>query len=310
MPTIPLYSQPATPDGWHAVRAPGGYEWWHFEAGPPVGTSRVIVDFFNGNPFSPAYRKACRKFKRNPTLVKPPVPSDFSQVRVALFRDAKLVRTFGTGETFVGSPDRLHGRIGESSFEVNDNREIIVRAGSKDSVLVELRFCYVSPYANEYELVPDLRWIPTALRCDVYGQVHLGGEVIPHAGWGVATHYVSLVPPQAIATDWFRGSVMFDDATWVFHKFGLVEPTGHAVLKAYRATLGEFESVELSKVDMEEQGGHLFRPGYPLEMNFSDQLTLSNPRVLKATSRYVSLVYDASSLGQQAAAFCEVNRLR
>ena len=39
MPTLPLFAPPnahqaagASPDASHRVTAPGGYEWWHFDA--------------------------------------------------------------------------------------------------------------------------------------------------------------------------------------------------------------------------------------------------------------------------------------
>jgi hypothetical protein len=84
MPTLPLYDSTARPDQWHRVIAPGGYEWWCFEATNSTGDVRVRFDVFDGDPFNPAYRSAYARYRRRPTRMAPPVPRDYPAARLTI----------------------------------------------------------------------------------------------------------------------------------------------------------------------------------------------------------------------------------
>jgi hypothetical protein len=82
MPTLPLYDTTADPDGYHRVRAPGGYEWWHLGAESASRHTSASIDFFDGDPFDTAYLAAYARYLRRPTRVPPPLPRDYPRVRV------------------------------------------------------------------------------------------------------------------------------------------------------------------------------------------------------------------------------------
>src|SRR5687767_6539330 len=67
MPTISLYTPPAHPDAWHQIRAPGGYEWWHFDAEDARHDRRLVAALFDGDAMDPRYVREYARYRRNPT---------------------------------------------------------------------------------------------------------------------------------------------------------------------------------------------------------------------------------------------------
>ncbi len=66
MPTIPMFTPTPVPDAWHAVTAPGGYEWWYFDAEDRPDL-RVVAILFEGFVFHPGYLRAYARYRRRPT---------------------------------------------------------------------------------------------------------------------------------------------------------------------------------------------------------------------------------------------------
>ncbi len=119
MPTLSLYTTPAHPDAWHRVIAPGGYEWWHFEADDDSTELRVTADFFDGDPFDANYLRAYARFRRRPTRFAPPVPRDYPRVRMSVREKnqpvAEFTARFSPG-TFRGSDVRPDVQIGRNTM--------------------------------------------------------------------------------------------------------------------------------------------------------------------------------------------------
>ena len=55
MAVIPLYTPPSCPDAWHQVIAPGGYEWWHFDAEDAATDTQLVASFYDGDIFDREY---------------------------------------------------------------------------------------------------------------------------------------------------------------------------------------------------------------------------------------------------------------
>ena len=72
MPTVPMYIQhPQATDASHGVFAPGGYEWWHFDAEDEKGEVRIAIDFYDGYPFEGEYISRYERYLRRPTRREP-----------------------------------------------------------------------------------------------------------------------------------------------------------------------------------------------------------------------------------------------
>ena len=67
MKVLSLFTPPADPDAWHHVAAPGGYEWWHFDAEDVSGQIQITAIFFDGFVFHPGYLRRYASFLRRPT---------------------------------------------------------------------------------------------------------------------------------------------------------------------------------------------------------------------------------------------------
>jgi hypothetical protein len=86
MPSIAMYEPPATPDAWHRVMAPGGYEWWYFDAEDAATDTQVVAIFLEGFVFHTGYLRAYARFVRNPTAAPPPLPGDWPCVYLCVYR--------------------------------------------------------------------------------------------------------------------------------------------------------------------------------------------------------------------------------
>jgi len=79
MPKISLYrTDVADPDASHDVRAPGGYEWWYFDAEDTANDRQIVAIFLNGFIFHPGYLRAYRRYMNRPTRFAPPLPQDYA----------------------------------------------------------------------------------------------------------------------------------------------------------------------------------------------------------------------------------------
>ena len=59
MPTLPLLTLSSSPDAWHNVTAPGGYEWWYFDAEDVANDRQVVAILLDGFVFHPHYLRLC-----------------------------------------------------------------------------------------------------------------------------------------------------------------------------------------------------------------------------------------------------------
>lgn len=124
MPTLPLYQMPSDPDAWHAVLAPGGYEWWQIAARDVSGNLRVQLDFFEGDPFSRRYRRAYARYRRWPTRVAPPVPRECAGVRCHVIERERTVwraKVSYPANAVHASSIRADVRIGPHVLSVQDD---------------------------------------------------------------------------------------------------------------------------------------------------------------------------------------------
>ncbi|MGB7161067.1 MAG: hypothetical protein WBD40_23600, partial [Tepidisphaeraceae bacterium] len=136
MPTLPLLANltPATADT-HAdaprrVLAPGGYEWWHFEAFDPRADVRIVVILFDGNPFHPGYLRRYQWYRRLPTRVHPPVPRDFPCVFVRVYeKDVLVAGTTWQHDPGACNPTTRGVRIGADGFTRLDDGTLRLTVG-------------------------------------------------------------------------------------------------------------------------------------------------------------------------------------
>jgi hypothetical protein len=119
MPVLPLFQTPAHPDAWHRVTAPGGYEWWRFEADDAGGRFQVVATWFDGFPLHPDYLRRHRYYRRAPTRNRPPVPGEYPCVYFGVYEGgralAHLLAQYPP-DAFSASVERPQVRIGPNEL--------------------------------------------------------------------------------------------------------------------------------------------------------------------------------------------------
>src|SRR4051812_36141272 len=119
MPTLPLFTRPQNPNDSHHLQAPGGFERWHFDAEDSSGNRRLVIDFFEGFPFHPAYLWRYQRYLRWPTRFVPLTPPEFPAVSFTLFEGLDPVaRMFHLGS---GSTSSGQANYGTNSLVTHDD---------------------------------------------------------------------------------------------------------------------------------------------------------------------------------------------
>ena len=212
MPDLPMFVPPADPDGWHRVTAPGGYEWWYFDAEDASGRLRLVAILLEGFVFHPGYLRRHAKFLRRPTRTAPPVPGDHPCAYFALYEDGKVVGQFMTEyppTDFAASPDKPDVQVGPNRFwrEPDGSLRITLTGtpwkltwqGPKllagDELSADLTFRPRTPtgpaagqpaaertFLSRKLSGADHRWVIASPLCDVSGTVYLGESSVGGRG--------------------------------------------------------------------------------------------------------------------------------
>src|SRR5438046_9734967 len=74
MPTLPLLSPTSVPDAWHNVTAPGGYDWWYFDAEDVANDRQIVAILLDGFGVHPGYLRAYARYRRWPACLAAQLP--------------------------------------------------------------------------------------------------------------------------------------------------------------------------------------------------------------------------------------------
>ena len=118
--TLPLYDpSPADADGWHAVRSPGGYEWWYFDAEDDRGQFRLVAGLCEGFVFHPGYLRRYYRYLAEPTRHAPPLPGEYPCAFFAVYEKGRLLAEYLTQvrpEEFSASAAGPQVRVGTNQL--------------------------------------------------------------------------------------------------------------------------------------------------------------------------------------------------
>ena len=126
MPTLPLFTPNLIADASHAVRAPGGYEWWYFDAEDPVTDTQIVAIYLHGFIFHPGYLRAYKKFVRRPTKTPPPLPDDYACMYFVVYRGGKILTqsmTHYPAGRYAAASDRVDVGIGPNTLKKNNDTD-------------------------------------------------------------------------------------------------------------------------------------------------------------------------------------------
>jgi carotenoid 1,2-hydratase len=345
MPTVPMLTPTAVADAWHAVTAPGGYEWWYFDAeaaGGGDGDLRVVAILFEGFVFHPGYLRAYARYRRRPTRVAPPLPGDFPCAYFVVYRGSAIVAQFMTqvpAAAFIASGDRVDVTVGPNRLTTGADGALRLSLSGTPWVLTGRgpRALVGQTLSAELTFRPrlahgpmeraflarswsgaDHRWVLANPLCDVTGEVTITGGAGPVRlamnGRGYHDHNYGTGPIGPGLRRWMWGRVLSPegDHALMFH---LAQPRD-------RRDPEELHLVEADGFGLRELSGgaasidwsRATAAGlrFPARVR-AGPLTLSDPQVIDASPFYLRLAYAATVRGEPATAFCEVaypHRLR
>jgi carotenoid 1,2-hydratase len=345
MPTLPLYlPSRKSRDATHRVTAPGGYEWWYFDAEDPATDTQIVAILLDGFVFHPEYLRRCAAYHRAPTRNAPPVPSDYPCAYFIVYRAGKILAQFmsqyspGSFQSSTASP-QVNVGLNTMSCEDSKNYQLHLEGspwhltwqGPKrpdgGKLSGDFTFSPALPHdPHEREFLShrmtgaDHRWIIAAPLCKTTGTIRYtpsaGGaeEVIPFSGRGYHDHNFGSGPIGPGLRRWMWGRVLLESRVLTFH---LAAPRDRSLPPETHLIDANLESFQ-ERTDqhweypIDRRGGSGL--GYPSTLQYGNQLTLSEPRVIDSTPFYLRLIYRAAIPGQPATnALCEIaypHRLR
>jgi carotenoid 1,2-hydratase len=347
MRSIPLYQPNSVPDASHDVRAPGGYEWWYFDAEDPATDTQVVAIFLQGFVFHPGYLRAHAAFLRRPTKRPPVLPIDFPCMYLCVYRNGKILHQFMTQyrptdyaaatdavDVAIG-PNRLVGRDGVLRLDLSGTPWKLTGHGPKtltdQSLTAQLVFkpTFTHPPAERVFLSRQMTsaehyWVIANPRCDVSGTIQLSEkgstvEQIHFTGRGYHDHNYGTGPLGPGLKRWIWGRAMLEDQVTTFHYAVPRDRSLPDEIHLVRANESSFSELRVDRVDADWRGWSMVGLRYPKRLRFvgaeshGSPLELTNARVIDAAPFYLRLMYDAEVDGRKTTAFCEVaypHRLR
>ena len=338
MPTLPLFDQNPLADASHNVRAPGGYEWWYFDAEDPTTDTQIVAIFLQGFIFHPKYLRQYFRYRRRPTKHAPPLPADFPCAYFVLYQQGRIVSQFMTQyqpAAYTARRDEVNVEIGPNTLTRNGNALRLHMEGSPWSVtwqgpktdvrqrlVADLSFTPVldvapaeRPFLSRAMTGAEHHWVIANPLCHVSGTIARESGDSPtlnFTGRGYHDHNYGTGPIGPGLAWWFWGRAIVDERVITFH---------YAVPKDKRQSVESHAIMAtpsgISELPVVPVVGRSYRTtlglAYPEDAQWGDLMTLTQPRVIDSAPFYLRLQYTARIGDQSTTAFCEIaypHRLR
>lgn len=314
-------------DVWRpAPDAPGGYEWWYFDAISDDGRDVLVVIFLADFVFSPRFNRAVAEHRLG--RGRAPRTGEFPAVSVCLYRDGRLLFRANNEHApadFSARRDWPACRIGRSSFQLVETPQglgydvtldEVLRGGRRLGTALswEVTDGDFSRRGDELKADgndPEVRdseheWNMVAPRCRVEGTISFSGgrdgstETQRFSGTGYHDHNRDARWMPATVAEWQWGRVHFDDRTsMVFYRY-----REHGEQKAathlFVVRNGEIESYN-AQLKMTDVRRHHFGVRYPRDLEFmtderggKTSLLISQRRVVEGSYFYLRFLADAT----------------
>jgi carotenoid 1,2-hydratase len=342
MPTALLYQQPTLADAWHEVTAPGGYEWWYFDAEDQQSDTRIVAIFFEGFVFHPGYLREFGRFICRPTRNTPPLPAQYPCVYFVVYRAGKIVSQFLTqfpSQAFAASNQTVDVSMGENRLSTDADGSLrlelkgvpweLTNRGPKVLEQTQLVGSFVFRPRFKHEPLQrrffsrnwsgaDHHWVIVNPLCEVTGQAEIRDSAtgqtttLKLTGPGYHDHNYGSGPIGPGLSRWMWGRVLMPDQAVMFHyaqtRDPQVENEVH-LLESQHLIQGELP-VNRFNADWNRRSKWLLK--YPSWVE-TGPLKLVNARVIDESPFYLRLCYQASVRDVTGTAFCEIgypHRLR
>lgn len=337
MATIQLFRTPSDPDASHQVSAPGGYEWWYFDAEDAEHDRQIVAIFLHGFVFHPGYLRAYHRYRRRPMRHPPPIPDQYPCAYFVVYERGRIVQQFMTQYApgaCAASTDAPRVCIGPNQMEWDGSGfDLRLRGAPWILTWQGPRLLSGQTLAGEFRFTPRLshgpaervflsralsgaehHWVIAHPLCDVEGQLSLGGDQsLPFRGLGYHDHNYGSAPLGPGLRRWIWGRVLFEDTVHTFHFARAKDPNLADEVHLIAADATGMREVPIACVEADWARRTAMWLRYPDSVRFENALWLSKPRVIDSSPFYLRCTYDAACADRHGRAFCEIaypHRLR
>ncbi len=222
-------------DDRHPDKPSGAYEWWYFDAVDRDSGYKIVVIFYEGNPFSSRYIRRLKKNGRSEASS----PERFPAVSISVYRDTETVyysfTEFDKEDCHFGEQG-AKVRVGEHTLRsVKEDGRLTYHLNLKeqlpsgDALVGNLSFSSPVRFKNlfdgEQEQGDEKRghsWNLVQPCAHVEGRIKLfarGEDVraVDFEGEGYHDHNTGMEPMRNEFEEWYWGRFHFDDATFVYY---------------------------------------------------------------------------------------------
>lgn len=244
-------------------QTPGGYEWWYFDAIAVAGEYRIVVIFYDGNPFSTRYIKRLRN-----GLNEDSAPENFPAVSISVYEENETVfysfTEYKPDEAFF-SDDNPDCEIGSNKITVEKNEsdlKYILNLKEKlpngDAIVANLEF----KSNNTADTLFDEEdrtdsgshiWSLIQPRAEVNGNIRIYSrneetKTINFEGTGYHDHNIGSEPMKNEFRDWYWGRYHFEYGTLIYYITNLDKERQHRawiISKDNSRILHDFDDITL-----------------------------------------------------------------
>ncbi len=303
--TIELFQQPSFADAWHNVTAPGGYEWWHFDAEDAEHDRQIVVAMSYGDPFSTDYLDRYSRYAKHPTRHAPPIPSEYISVQLSVYRDGKPETEFFSrvpAEQFSSRFDALEVQMGANRLAVENDALMLWLGDEQLTARLSFKPLFTHAASERELLTRSHHWIIANALCDVEGEIRFDGQAIPFRGRGYHDHQYGLSPIIRAARRWLRGRALLEDRCIAFQFLEPCDKHGSSAAYLVECDADGMRAIDISPEQVKFDSMFFFDGA-----SFQDLLRLDNVRALGPKSHYeMRLAGDATWKGARGRALCRV----
>jgi carotenoid 1,2-hydratase len=332
---LSLVSAAEHPDAWHDVRAPGGYEWWYFDAEDTRQDVQIVGILLDGFVFHPGYLRRHFRYLRRPTRFAPAQARDFPCAYFVIYEKGKLVGQFMTQYppgSLVASRSVPEVTLGPNTLGVRDGEYRLHLEGTPWKLTGRgPQTLHGTTLSVDWSIEPISRHAPierTFLSRKMTGASHHWVLAGPHSrytatvklgerSWSLSglayhDHNYGTGPLGPGLKRWIWGRALFEGGCYTFHHAvprDATLPTETHLLHVTPGGVTELHAND-ARADFDARALGL---AHPRKLTLHPDLELSNARLVDVTPFYLRLMYRACTPRGEGTAFCEVaypHRLR
>ncbi|WP_234571864.1 hypothetical protein [Rhodohalobacter sp. 614A] len=239
---------------------PGSYEWWYFDA-QSVDGYKIVVIFYEGNPFSSKYIHALQNGGGSTAEKYPAVSISVYQESRPVFYSFREVEP----EQADFSSEMPFGKIDKCSFQGINHQarieykiELDQELSTGDSIRASLLF------SNDIQSIPKFKssgknrgsheWNLVLPSCHVLGEIKIDGyekKEIAFNGLGYHDHNTGFEPLKKSFKEWYWGRYHLEDSTFIYYLMNRGDSwENRAWIIDKNGSLFECEDVEISSYSL------------------------------------------------------------